>query len=199
MCRSAFDALMAGRRVEVVARFDRYREALLFCPACAAKVDLLLAADEWTLDDDAENFEFEGYLAVECIACLEPRLAAVGLPAVRALLDEERLHQLERRVKPPMPYELYQFFAEGFGERWASEAASPDGVIDAYLAAHPREACEELANWVDAVAASLPDELALQRVLRERLDCCHVPAGGARPAHDWLGHVSRRLRGQAGS
>ena len=47
ICRSAHDALMTERRLDVVARFDRYGEASLFCLACAAKVDVVLAAEAW--------------------------------------------------------------------------------------------------------------------------------------------------------
>lgn len=194
LCRSAYDALMAGRKLDVVARFDRYGEVTLFCPACAQKADLVLAAYEWDVDDDSANFFFEGYLLADCVTCLEPRLAAAGLPPLQALLDQERQHRPMRSVKPPTPYELRQLFGECFHEGWARDAPTPDGALDAFLAAFSREHCAQVATHLDAFIAALPDEPALQRALREHLRCQHVPADGPRPAHDWLRHVSRRLR-----
>lgn len=90
MCRSVYDALIAVRRPEVVAVFDRDGVAYLLCPSCAEKARAVVTAEEGTLDGDALNFRFEGRTMGDCIICLDERLTAAGLPAVSELLDEAR-------------------------------------------------------------------------------------------------------------
>ncbi|MBP6842411.1 MAG: hypothetical protein KA201_01660 [Kofleriaceae bacterium] len=90
MCRSVYDALLAGRTPDVVAQLNRYSDAYLRCPDCAAKASVVVAAKAGTVDGDALNFRFEGPTQVDCIVCLDERLKRVPLPSVSELLDEAR-------------------------------------------------------------------------------------------------------------
>ena len=193
ICRSAYDALMAERRLDVVARFDRYGEASLFCLACAAKVDVVLAAEQWAVDDDAENFFFEGYLLGDCVECLAPRLAAVGLPSLQALLDDERQQRPARAVKPPTPYELSEF-ASYFRADGPLEAATPAEALDAYIAERSPERRELVANLLDAFLAAFPDDPALERAFREKLYGDHLPGADGHTLRAWLRYARDRLR-----
>ena len=90
MCRSVYDALLAVRRPDVTAVFDRDGIAYLLCPDCAEKARAVVAAEEGTLADAALNFWFEGRTMGDCVVCLDERLKAVGLPSVSELWDEAR-------------------------------------------------------------------------------------------------------------
>ena len=90
VCRSVYDALLAGRTLHVVAHLDRHSDAYLLCPDCAAKASAVVAATVGTVAGDALTFQFEGPTQRDCTVCLDERLTAVGLPSVRELLDMER-------------------------------------------------------------------------------------------------------------
>lgn len=90
MCRCVYEALLATKKVDVVARFDLYRDAYLFCSACALQLGDVLTAEEGTVENDAANVWYAERLQVECMSCVEERLAAVGLPSYRELLNTER-------------------------------------------------------------------------------------------------------------
>lgn len=87
VCRSVYDALLAGRTPDVVAHPDRYSDAYLLCPDCAAKASVVVAAKAGTVDGDALTFRFEGPTQIDCIVCVDERLKAVGVRSVRELLD----------------------------------------------------------------------------------------------------------------
>lgn len=57
MCRSVYDALLAGKA--------------LLCRDCAAKASADLAAEAGTIDDDALNVWFEGRTMGDCIVRLD--------------------------------------------------------------------------------------------------------------------------------
>lgn len=90
MCRCAYDALLARRRIDIVARFDLYSDAFLFCSACALELGDVLTAEEGTAKNDVANVWYTERLRGECLECVEERLAAVGLPSYRELLNTER-------------------------------------------------------------------------------------------------------------
>lgn len=79
LCRTALQALGAGRRIELVIQRDSYDEVILLCAACAARAPEALARG-----DDA--FDFEGDLWYQCLTCLNEQLAATGYPRIETMI-----------------------------------------------------------------------------------------------------------------
>lgn len=102
MCHCMHHALLAGRRLDVEVRLDRYGEAFLFCLDCAREVGDVLTAEEGTPDYDVAIVWYEKRVQDECFKCVEDRLKAVGLPSVRELLETERarLSQIAPGTRP---------------------------------------------------------------------------------------------------
>jgi hypothetical protein len=90
--------------------------------------------------------------------------------------------------------ELFQFFAAYFHEDWSVDAASPDDVIDSFIAAHTGSECAHIASLIDAFAAAVLDDQALERALFAELGCYYVPTADAQSTRGWLQRVSGRLR-----
>jgi len=87
MCRTVYEALVAGRRCEFSLHRDWWDDPHLLCTACAAAVPAALAAGDAAMENAAgDQFAFEGLLAGECTVCTDEWLAATGQPSLRALL-----------------------------------------------------------------------------------------------------------------
>jgi len=98
-------------------------------------------------------------------------------------------------MQPQPSHDLIQFFAANFHEDWDLDADTPEAIIALY-AAHNRVPgrLSALATELDALVASIPDDVELRRIMFEVLGNCYLPPGDLAQLRVWLGAVSAQLR-----
>ena len=105
------------------------------------------------------------------------------------------IQQVPGAMSPSQIERLRQLFGAYFHQDWALDAPDPDGIIDCFIADHPNKIeLSYLAELVDAYAGSHSDDGELERSLITELWCQFLPTSTGVLAHDWLAHVSSRLR-----